>query len=105
MDSQIRIPQSTFFDEHTQLKASSPLGGGRLACASASALGCNTPHTHRRGALKFAEFHTDQVLHAGPYAVRETEVLDFAKQWDPQWFHTDPEAAACGPFDGLIASG
>ena len=55
--------------------------------------------------MKFAEFHTDQVLHAGPYAVRETEVLDFAKQWDPQWFHTDPEAAACGPFDGLIASG
>ena len=55
--------------------------------------------------MKFAEFHTGQVLHAGPYAVSEAEVLDFAKQWDPQWFHTDPEAAARGPFDGLIASG
>jgi acyl dehydratase len=32
-------------------------------------------------------------------------VLDFAKQWDPQWFHTDVQAAAHGPFDGLIASG
>lgn len=31
--------------------------------------------------MKFAEFHTDQVLHAGPYAVGEAEVLDFAKQW------------------------
>ena len=55
--------------------------------------------------MKFAEFHVGQVLHAGPYAVSEAEVLDFAKQWDPQWFHTDPEAAAHGPFDGLIASG
>ncbi len=55
--------------------------------------------------MKFSEFHTGQVLHAGPYVVNEAEVLDFAKQWDPQWFHTDPEAAARGPFDGLIASG
>lgn len=55
--------------------------------------------------MKFAEFHAGQVLHAGPYAVSEAEVLDFAKQWDTQWFHTDPEAAARGPFEGLIASG
>ena len=55
--------------------------------------------------MKFSEFHTGQVLHAGPYSVSEAEVLDFAKLWDPQWFHTDPEAAARGPFDGLIASG
>lgn len=55
--------------------------------------------------MKFSEFHAGQVLHAGPYAVNEAEVLAFAKQWDPQWFHTDPEAAARGPFEGLIASG
>jgi acyl dehydratase len=45
------------------------------------------------------------VLDAGPYAVSEAEVLNFAQQWDPQWFHTNPEAAAQGPFEGLIASG
>ncbi len=55
--------------------------------------------------MKFAEFHAGQVLSAGPYTVHQAEVLDFAKQWDPQWFHTDPEAAARGPFEGLIASG
>lgn len=55
--------------------------------------------------MKFAEFQTGQVLHAGPYAVREAEVLDFAQQWDPQWFHTDVQAASQGPFQGLIASG
>lgn len=55
--------------------------------------------------MKFADFHTDQVLTAGPYTVTEQEVLDFATQWDPQWFHTDPEAAAQGAWGGLIASG
>ena len=55
--------------------------------------------------MKFAEFHVGQVLNAGPYEVSEAEVLDFSKQWDPQWFHTDPIAAAQGPFEGLIASG
>ncbi|MBU2409922.1 MAG: MaoC family dehydratase [Gammaproteobacteria bacterium] len=55
--------------------------------------------------MKFAEFHVGQVIEAGPYAVTEAEVLQFAKAYDPQWFHTDPEAAAQGPFGGLIASG
>ena len=30
--------------------------------------------------MKFAEFQTGQVLSAGPYAVSEAEVLDFARQ-------------------------
>ena len=55
--------------------------------------------------MKFAEFHAGQVIEAGPYAVSEDEVLRFATAYDPQWFHTDPEAAARGPFGGLIASG
>ncbi|ODS91465.1 MAG: acyl dehydratase [Comamonas sp. SCN 65-56] len=55
--------------------------------------------------MKYAEFEVGQVLHAGPYTVTEPEILAFAKQWDPQWFHTQPEAAATGPFNGLIASG
>jgi len=55
--------------------------------------------------MQFAEFKTGQVLDAGPYAVSEAEVLNFAQQWDPQWFHTNPDAAARGPFEGLIASG
>ena len=55
--------------------------------------------------MKFDEFAVGQVLEAGPYAVSQDEVLAFARQWDPQWFHTNPEAAAQGPFNGLIASG
>ncbi|WP_295378181.1 MaoC family dehydratase [uncultured Pseudacidovorax sp.] len=55
--------------------------------------------------MKFAEFRAGQVIEAGPHAVTEHEVLGFARQWDPQWFHTDPDAAAQGVFGGLIASG
>ena len=55
--------------------------------------------------MKFAEFHAGQVIEAGPYEVSEAEMIGFARAWDPQWFHTDPEAAAQGPFEGLIASG
>ena len=55
--------------------------------------------------MKFAEFFAGQVIEAGPYQVEEAEVLQFATAYDPQWFHVDPEAAAKGPFGGLIASG
>ena len=55
--------------------------------------------------MKFAEFTAGQVIEAGPYAVTEAEVLQFATAYDPQWFHTDPKAAAAGRFGGLIASG
>jgi acyl dehydratase len=47
----------------------------------------------------------DQVIEAGPYVLSQDELLSFAREWDPQWFHTDPEAAAAGPHGGLIASG
>ena len=55
--------------------------------------------------MKFAEFHPGQVIEAGPYRVTEVELLQFAIAYDPQWFHTDAEAAAKGRFGGLIASG
>jgi acyl dehydratase len=55
--------------------------------------------------MKFAEFTQGLVIEAGPYHLTEDEVLKFAKAWDPQWFHTDAEAAAKGRFGGLIASG
>lgn len=55
--------------------------------------------------MKYAEFFAGQVITAGPYVLTEPELLAFAKAWDPQWFHTDPEAAAHGPHGGLIASG
>ncbi len=37
--------------------------------------------------------------------VTEAESLEFARRYDPQPMHADPEAAARGQFHGLIASG
>jgi acyl dehydratase len=43
---------------------------------------------------------------AGPVTVTEAEIIAFATRYDPQPFHTDPEAAATHPlFQGLAASG
>ncbi len=35
----------------------------------------------------------------------EREIIDFARQWDPQRFHIDPAAARETPFGGIVASG
>lgn len=40
-----------------------------------------------------------------PFEITEAEILDFARVYDPQPMHVDPEAAARGRFGGLIASG
>jgi len=55
--------------------------------------------------MQFADFHAGQVIEAGPYVLSEAELVQFARAYDPQWFHTDAEAAAESPFGGLIASG
>ncbi|MDE2046931.1 MAG: MaoC family dehydratase [Betaproteobacteria bacterium] len=55
--------------------------------------------------MKFKEFHVGQCIEAGPYDVSAQEVEQFARAYDPQWFHVDAAAAAQGRFGGLIASG
>ena len=55
--------------------------------------------------MRFADFHAGQVLLAGPAQVDEASIVAFAREHDPQWFHTDAAAASSGPFRGLIASG
>ena len=39
------------------------------------------------------------------YTVQLEEMLDFARRFDPQYFHIDPGAAKASHFGGLIASG
>ena len=40
-----------------------------------------------------------------PVRVSADEIIEFAKKFDPQPFHIDPEAAKLTQFGGLIASG
>lgn len=55
---------------------------------------------------RFFEDYTAGEMHEfGSHAMTEAEIIAFAEQWDPQSFHTDPEAAKGSAFGGLIASG
>jgi acyl dehydratase len=53
----------------------------------------------------FEDFEAGQVYELGSTAVTEDAIVDFARQFDPQPFHLDPEAAKDSVFGGLIASG
>jgi acyl dehydratase len=55
--------------------------------------------------LYWEDLHPGNVHELGSRAVSEEEIVAFARQWDPQPFHVDPEAAKGSPFGGLIASG
>lgn len=47
-----------------------------------------------------------RIFHAGPITVTEEEVVEFARRFDPQPFHTDALAGSAHPlFQGLAASG
>lgn len=62
-----------------------------------------------RGAKKaghfFEDFKRGDVFCANPIEVREDTILAFARLYDPQPFHTDPDHASGTIFGGLIASG
>jgi acyl dehydratase len=53
----------------------------------------------------FEDYKEGGVYEYGHLTVTEAEILAFARAFDPQPIHVDPEFAAGGPFHGLIASG
>src|ERR671911_1048385 len=55
--------------------------------------------------LYFEDLRVGQVVDLGSITVEEEDILAFARQWDPQPFHVDPEAAKESVFGGLVASG
>jgi acyl dehydratase len=53
----------------------------------------------------FEDFKPGKVTEYGARRLEEREIIEFAREWDPQRYHVDPEAAKDTPFGGLIASG
>ena len=53
----------------------------------------------------FEDYLVGSVHEVGSCTVEEKEIIVFAKRFDPQVFHTDPEAAKNTSFEGLVASG
>ncbi len=60
-----------------------------------------TPITDRY----FEDYVPGDIHEFGTRVAEETEMIDFARRFDPQPFHTDPAAAKQSVFGGLIASG
>ncbi|MCZ6840164.1 MAG: MaoC/PaaZ C-terminal domain-containing protein [Alphaproteobacteria bacterium] len=51
------------------------------------------------------DFKVGEVMETAPVTLRADDIIEFAQLYDPQAFHTDPEAAKTGPYGGVIASG
>jgi len=53
----------------------------------------------------FEDYPPGSVFDIGCFTVNERDIIDFARQYDPQDMHVDPAIAASGPFGQVIASG
>ena len=60
----------------------------------------------RAGRGRFIEeFEEGETFTTADAILDEETIIDFARDYDPQAIHTDPDYAADGPFGGIIASG
>lgn len=51
------------------------------------------------------DYRPGEIICAGAVTLSETDILDFARRYDPQPIHLDPAAAQRSIYGGLIASG
>lgn len=65
----------------------------------------NVTYHADRSIWYFDDYVPGRTVDCGSFSISEADIIAFAKDYDPQPFHTDPVAAAEGPFGGLIASG
>lgn len=68
-------------------------------------VGMSTPFAMPVDKRYFEDYVTGAVHQFGSVTVREADIIRFAREYDPQAFHTDPDAAQATPFGGVIASG
>ena len=55
--------------------------------------------------LYFEDFEPGKVFELGERTLTREEIVAFAREYDPQPFHVDEEAAEGSAFGGLVASG
>ncbi|MDQ6883517.1 MAG: MaoC family dehydratase [Candidatus Dormibacteraeota bacterium] len=53
----------------------------------------------------YEDFRVGEVIELGNLTVSEADIIAFARQYDPQPMHTEPNAASFTIYGGLIASG
>ena len=65
----------------------------------------NAPFAPARPTRCFEDLVVGEARRSAPRLVTEAEILAFARQWDPQWFHSDAELARQSVFGEVVASG
>lgn len=55
--------------------------------------------------LYFEDFPVGRTFELGSICPDRDAIVRFAREFDPQPFHVDDEAASAGPYRGIIASG
>jgi acyl dehydratase len=55
--------------------------------------------------IYFEDVQVGETQRFGRYEVTREEIIEYARQFDPQPFHVDEAAAKASTFGGLIASG
>ena len=63
------------------------------------------PETDQRDLLYLDDLTVGDVFDSGSYTLDEASIVRFASEFDPQYFHTDADAAKNSVFGGLAASG
>ena len=53
----------------------------------------------------FEDYEVGETAEFGDHPVTEEEIVEFARKYDPQPFHVDPDAGARTIYGGLISSG
>ena len=53
----------------------------------------------------FEDIEIGEKNELGSYVFEQDDIISFATKFDPQPFHTNPDAAKASPYGGLIASG
>jgi acyl dehydratase len=61
--------------------------------------------TEKDSYLYLEDLKPGQTFKAGPVTMTQDEIIEFARKYDPQAFHTDPIKAKDSIFGELIASG
>jgi acyl dehydratase len=63
------------------------------------------PFLARKPHRTFEDLVLGEFRRSSRRTMQREEMLEFARKYDPQWFHTDPESAAQSVFGEVVASG
>jgi len=68
-------------------------------------LSVNSPTQNTRSALYLDNLSVGLRFRSGSFLIDKQQMIDFARQFDPQPFHLDTDLAKQSIFGGLVASG